>query len=108
MDRAGATIKRGRRQGGTMLKSHLGKFALARFMLATSMLGVAALLGIAVGIAAGYVLWGRTPDWFDGHDVRSLPPGPSTDLIAYGERLVRETPRHIGAAAADEAMRYAG
>src|SRR4051794_39235933 len=75
-------------------------------------LGVVAALGIVAGIgggiAAGYALWGRTPDWFAGHDVRGLPPGQASELIAYGARLIAETPRHIGPEAGDPALRYAG
>jgi thiosulfate dehydrogenase len=77
-------------------------------MVSRSVLGATVVLGIALGLGAGYALWGRTPDWFAGHDVRGLKPGPTTDLIAYGERLVAETQRHIGPAAGDPAMRYAG
>jgi thiosulfate dehydrogenase len=77
-------------------------------MVGRSALGAMAALGIALGIAGGYALWGRTPDWFAGHEVRGLPPGPSTDLIAYGERLVAETARHIGPESDDPALRYAG
>jgi thiosulfate dehydrogenase len=77
-------------------------------ILGGSVLAVTAVLAIAVGVAIGYALWGRTPDWFAGHEVRSLKPGRSTDLVAYGERLIDETPRHIGPAATDPALRYAG
>jgi thiosulfate dehydrogenase len=81
-----------------MGKPYLGKSALA----------AAVVLGIAAGVAAGYVVWGRTPDWFAARDLRALPPGAATDLIAYGEKLITETPRHIGPEATDAAMRYAG
>jgi thiosulfate dehydrogenase len=77
-------------------------------MFGRSVLGAIAALGIALGLAAGYALWGRAPDWFAGHDVRGLAPGPATDLIAYGEKLIAETARHIGPDTADPAMRYAG
>jgi thiosulfate dehydrogenase len=69
---------------------------------------VAAALCGALGVAAGYVIWGREPDWFAARDLRALPPGAVTDLIVYGEKLIVETPRFIGPAAADGAQRFAG
>jgi thiosulfate dehydrogenase len=77
-------------------------------MLGRVTLAATAALGIAFGLGGGYALWGRAPDWFAGHAVRDLAPGPATDLIAYGERIVADTARHIGPEAADPALRYAG
>jgi thiosulfate dehydrogenase len=63
---------------------------------------------VALGVAAGYAIWGRTPDWFAARDLAALPPGGKTDLIRYGQQLVTETPRLIGPDAADAAKRFAG
>jgi thiosulfate dehydrogenase len=73
------------------------------------LLAIAALmLAAGAGFGAGYVLWGRPPDWYTGHDLTRLPHGPQSDLIRYGWQLLAETPRHIGKSASDPAKRYAG
>jgi thiosulfate dehydrogenase len=72
-------------------------------------IAVAAIAAAAgVGLAAGYAIWGWPTNWYAGHDVASLSPGPQTDLIRYGQQLVADTARHIGKSAADPAKRYAG
>lgn len=65
------------------------------------------VVAVAAGTAIGYVLWGHQPDWYAA-DVSKLGPGPENDLIRYGRNLIIETPRYIGQAAADPAMRFAG
>jgi thiosulfate dehydrogenase len=71
-----------------------------------SALGAVLLAGL--GLAAGYILWGRAPDFYATHDIAKLPPGPERDLIRFGWQLVVETPRHIGRDATDPAKRYSG
>ena len=72
-------------------------------------IAAAAILGaIGAGVAAGYVIWGWPTNWYAGHNVAALPPGPQTDLIRYGGQLVADTARHIGKSATDPAKRYAG
>ena len=69
---------------------------------------IAVLAALAVGVACGYFLWGRQPDWFAGHDPNTLPAGPENDLIRYGHDLVVNTASHIGPAAANAEARFAG
>ena len=53
---------------------------------------VAILAAAGTGLAAGYLTWGWPTNWYAGHNVSTLPPGPENDLIRYGEQLVA-TPR---------------
>jgi thiosulfate dehydrogenase len=69
---------------------------------------LALALAAGAGLATGYVLWGWPVNWYAGHDLAKLPPGPESELIRYGWRLLAETPRHIGKSATDAAKRYAG
>jgi thiosulfate dehydrogenase len=70
---------------------------------------VAALVGaLGAGLAAGYAIWGWPTNWYAGHDLAALPPGPQTDLIRYGSEIIGDTARHIGKDATDPAKRYAG
>lgn len=64
------------------------------------------VLAAGVGAAAGYALWSER-NWYAARDPSSLPAGTENDLIRYGWELVIDTPRHIGKAAADPAMRFA-
>lgn len=67
-----------------------------------------AVLAALAGVAAGYVLWGRAPNWYATRDVFRLPATPENELIQYGWQLVTETPRLIGKSASDPKLRYAG
>jgi len=70
---------------------------------------VAAIVAaMGAGLGTGYAIWGWPTNWYAGHNVAALPPGPETDLIRYGEQLVAATARHIGKSATDPAKRYAG
>jgi thiosulfate dehydrogenase len=72
-------------------------------------IAVAAVFGAAgAGLGTGYVLWGWPTNWYAGHDLANLPPGPQSDLIRFGFELIANTPRHIGKSASDPAKRYAG
>jgi thiosulfate dehydrogenase len=72
-------------------------------------IAVAAIFVAATaGLAAGYVIWGWPTNWYAGHNISALPPGPEKDLIHYGGQLVADTARHIGKSATDPAKRYAG
>src|SRR5262245_40707385 len=66
------------------------------------------LLVLAIGVASGYLLWGREPDWYQGHDVNALQASPDNDLIRYGRDLVVSTAEHIGPQAANAEARFAG
>jgi thiosulfate dehydrogenase len=68
----------------------------------------AVLAAVGAGLAAGYVIWGWPTNWYAGHDVSTLRPGPEMDLIRYGQQIVGDTARHIGRNATDPAKRYAG
>ena len=72
------------------------------------LIALAVLLALAIGIATGYFLWGRQPDWFAGHDPNTLPPGAGNDLIRFGRELVVNTAMHIGPSAASPEARFAG
>jgi thiosulfate dehydrogenase len=72
-------------------------------------IAVVTILGAAgIGLAAGYAVWGWPTDWYAGHDLAALPPGPQTDLIRHGGAIIADTARHIGKSASDPAKRYAG
>jgi thiosulfate dehydrogenase len=66
------------------------------------------VLAVAAGLGAGYIAWGWPTNYYAGHDLAKLPPGPQSDLIRYGWELIVQTPRHIGRSATDPARRYAG
>jgi len=66
------------------------------------------VLALAVGLGAGYMLWGVPTNWYAVSDVGKLAPSPENDLIRYGRDLIVNTPRYIGKNAADPAMRLAG
>ena len=68
----------------------------------------AVVAAMGAGLGTGYAIWGWPTNWYAGHNVAALPPGPETDLIRYGEQLVAATARHIGKSATDPAKRYAG
>lgn len=68
----------------------------------------AVLVALAAGLGTGYAIWGWPTNWYAGHDVSALPPGPQTELIRYGERIIGNTAREIGKNAVDPAKRYAG
>ncbi len=68
----------------------------------------ALVLAAGSGFGTGYILWGWPANWYAGHDLTKLPPGPESDLIRYGWQLIAETPRNIGKSATDPAKRYAG
>ena len=53
---------------------------------------VALVVAAGAGLAAGYAIWGWPTNWYAGHNVASLPPGPQTDLIRYGGDIIRPTP----------------
>jgi thiosulfate dehydrogenase len=66
------------------------------------------VLALAVGLGAGYLLWGTPVNWYAVSDVGKLAPSPENDLIRYGRDLIVNTPRYIGKNAVDPAMRLAG
>jgi len=68
---------------------------------------ISLVLAVAVGLGAGYLLWGWPVKWYAA-DISRLGPDPENDLIRYGRDLIVNTPRHIGKNAADPAMRFAG
>jgi thiosulfate dehydrogenase len=68
----------------------------------------AVVVAAAAGLGAGYVIWGWPVNFYAGHNVTALPPGPQNDLIRYGEQLIAQTAQHIGKSAVDPAKRYAG
>jgi thiosulfate dehydrogenase len=68
----------------------------------------AVVAAMGAGLGTGYAIWGWPANWYAGHNVAALPPGPDTDLIRYGEQLVANTARHIGRSATDPARRYSG
>ena len=78
----------------------------SKFQKAIAVAAVVAAMG--AGLGTGYAIWGWPTNWYAGHNVAALPPGPENDLIRYGEQLVAATARHIGKSATDPAKRYAG
>lgn len=69
---------------------------------------VALVTGAIAGVAIGYFLWAREPDWYTARDVASLPDDPQSELIRYGLELVVNTPQNIGPLASEPAMHFAG
>ena len=69
---------------------------------------VASLIAVAIGIGAGYALWGKPKDWYVFHDPAKLPSGAENDLIRAGHAIIISTPTQIGPLASDPANRYAG
>jgi len=72
-----------------------------------ALLILAIAVSAAVGLAAGYLIWGWPTNWY-ARDLANLPPGPKGDRIRYGHALVVDTARQIGKSATDPAKRYAG
>ena len=70
--------------------------------------GGALVAAIAIGVGAGYLLWGRGHDWYAVANPATLPASPENDLIRYGHELVVNTSALIGRDAADPALAYAG
>src|SRR5829696_4462399 len=68
----------------------------------------ALVLAAGSGFGTGYIVWEWPANWYAGHDLTKLPPGPESDLIRYGWQLIADTPRNIGKSASDPANRYAG
>lgn len=66
------------------------------------------VVALAVGFGAGYLLWGRAPDWYAARDPASLPAGPENDLIRYGRDILVKTAATIGRTASNPALAYAG
>jgi hypothetical protein len=52
---------------------------------------ILALVGTGIGLSAGYIRWGRQPNWYAVRDVAKLPPGPETDFVLYGYQLITST-----------------
>ena len=50
-----------------------------------TMAAAALLVAAGAGLAAGYAIWGWPTNWYAGHNISALPPGPETDLIRYGD-----------------------
>ena len=56
------------------------------------MVGIALVAALAVGLGAGYLIWGWPTNWY-ARDVTKLPPSPENDLIRYGHALIVDTAR---------------
>ena len=69
---------------------------------------VALVVAVAVGVGAGYFLWGIPKDWYANRDPAKLPAGEENDLIRYGWNLVVNTAGIIGKSAKDPQLSYAG
>ena len=67
----------------------------------------AAIAALAVGLGAGYAIWGWPTNWY-AREVAKLPPGAEGDLIRYGHTLIIDTASNIGKGAANPEMRLAG
>lgn len=75
----------------------------------TGIVAAAALVvGIAVGAATGYAVWGWPKDWFVSNDPTKLPAGAGNDLIRQGFQIVVNTAEEIGPLATEPANRFAG
>ena len=68
---------------------------------------IACVIAAAIGLAAGYLIWGWPTNWYT-RDVTNLPANPENDIIRYGHDLIINTAKHIGKDAADPQKRYAG
>ena len=55
------------------------------------------VLALAVGLGAGYMLWGVPTNWYAVSDVGKLAPSPENDLIRYGTGSDRQYCRAISA-----------
>ena len=75
-----------------------------------NILGLLLLTAFAagMGVITGYVLWGRSQDWYRPRDLTVLPQNSESELIRYGRDLLIDTARHIGRSAEDASKRYAG
>jgi thiosulfate dehydrogenase len=88
---------------GGIRQMHLDRRLLRRLGIAAALVIVA-----AAGVGAGYLAWGRTTDWYAGHDAAALPASPENDLIRYGHTIVVDTATTIGRSATNPDLRYAG
>ena len=52
------------------------------------LLPLVGVVGILLGLGAGYVKWGWPVNWYAKRDADTLPPGPENDLVRYGWKLV--------------------
>jgi len=68
---------------------------------------IALIVAAAVGLGAGYLIWGWPTNWY-ARDVTQLPPSPENDVIRYGHTLIVDTPSQIGKNATDSQKRFAG
>jgi thiosulfate dehydrogenase len=66
------------------------------------------VIGIVIGLTAGYVKWGWPMNWYAGRDAAMLPQSAENDLIREGWKLIVDTPGLIGRDASDPAKRFAG
>jgi hypothetical protein len=81
-----------------VLSRHLTEDSAMGSNLQKAIAVMTVLAAMGAGLGAGYAIWGWPTNWYAGHDVASLPPGPQTDLIRYGRDLVADTARHIARA----------
>jgi thiosulfate dehydrogenase len=77
--------------------------------LSRAQMGVVLLLvGVGVGLAAGYAAWGWPTDWYKARNPSELAASPENDLIKYGQQIVVNTAQLIGPLAENPEMRFAG
>lgn len=72
------------------------------------LLPLAGVIGIAIGLTAGYVRWGWPMNWYVDRDTAQLSNSAENDLVRDGWKLIVDTPRLIGKDATDPAKRFAG
>ncbi|MGB6906915.1 MAG: c-type cytochrome [Methyloceanibacter sp.] len=68
---------------------------------------IAAMTALALGLGAGYLIWGWPTNWY-ARNIEKLPAGDDGDLIRYGHSLIVDTASHIGKTAPDPQKRLAG
>jgi thiosulfate dehydrogenase len=68
---------------------------------------LALLVSAAVGLGAGYLVWGIHKDWYD-RNIEDAPGGEVGDQIRLGHDLIVNTASHIGKDASDPMLRFAG
>jgi thiosulfate dehydrogenase len=51
---------------------------------------IACVIAAAIGLAAGYLIWGWPTNWYT-RDVTNLPANPENDIIRYGHNLIVNT-----------------
>jgi len=90
--------------GATMAKTK-SRHEPQNFAWLLPLIGV---IGIVIGLTAGYVKWGWPMNWYAGRDAAMLPQSAENDLIREGWKLIVDTPGLIGRDAADPAKRFAG